>query len=57
MRSFHRDDWPAFQKPIDQLIQTQRRTLPRERKRLVGTLKKWQQLTKELNAGTLMVKG
>ncbi len=48
MKSFHPTDWVRYQKPIESLLQSQRRVFPRERKRFLVWWPKWVQLTSDL---------
>ena len=47
VKAFHPTDWPRIRKPVEQLLQAQRRILPRERKRFLKWLANWKEMTGE----------
>lgn len=48
MKAFHRDEWTRVRKPMEQLLQAQRRIFPRERKRFLVWWPRWVKLTSEM---------
>ncbi len=55
LKSFHAADWPRYRQPIQQLIETQRRVMPRERKRFLTWLPNWRKLTAEIEPAVLLL--
>jgi CHAD domain-containing protein len=55
MKSFHAKQWPRYRRPVEQLLQDQRRIIPRERKRFQTWWRRWQQLTKRLPPMSLLI--
>jgi CHAD domain-containing protein len=47
VKSFQASNWPRLRKPIEQLLQAQRRVLPGERKQFLTCLKAWRRLAAE----------
>jgi CHAD domain-containing protein len=55
MKAFHAKQWPRYRRTVEQLLQAQRRIIPRERKRFRTWWSRWQQLTKRLPPMSLLI--
>jgi hypothetical protein len=54
MKEFHAQEWGRYRKPINQLLQAQRRVFPRERKRYLASWPGWKKLMLDLVPESLL---
>jgi CHAD domain-containing protein len=57
MQAFRPDEWRRFRKPIEELLRSRRQTFPRERKRFLAWLPRWEKLLAALPPASLLLSG